>query len=112
MNGCDCSWQFILIERLFIQQEYFSTTIGPAKKVSLTYGPNGQSRGISTIVFSKPGSAAEAAKSLDGVKVDGRPMKVSFVFIIINVGRKFLLEERLKLLWVRRKRHHHHQSRV
>jgi len=43
----------------------------------LTYGPNGQSRGIATIFFRDPGSAAQAASSLNGVKVDNRPMKVS-----------------------------------
>jgi len=60
-------------------KEYFSKTIGPVKKVLLTYGPNGQSRGVSTIIFAKPGSAAEAAKALDGVKVDRRPMKIEVI---------------------------------
>ncbi|KAF2189827.1 hypothetical protein K469DRAFT_562658 [Zopfia rhizophila CBS 207.26] len=56
--------------------EYFAKTIGPIKRVFLTYGPNGQSRGICTVVFGKPGAAAEAAKELDGVKVDHRPLRV------------------------------------
>jgi THO complex subunit 4 len=43
----------------------------------LTYGPNGRSRGVATIVFAKPGSAADAAKQLNGVKVDNRAMKAS-----------------------------------
>jgi len=60
-------------------KDYFNKTIGPVKKALLTYGPNGQSRGISTIIFVKPGSAAEAAKALDGVKVDGRPMKIEVI---------------------------------
>lgn len=42
----------------------------------LTYGPSGRSRGIATIIFNRPGSAAEAAKQLNGVKVDNRAMKV------------------------------------
>lgn len=50
--------------------------IGPIKTCFLTYGPNGQSRGIATIVFNKPGSAVQAATQLNGVKVDNRPMKV------------------------------------
>lgn len=44
----------------------------------LTYNQNGTSRGIASIVFSKPDTAAKAAKDLNGLLVDGRPMKVSF----------------------------------
>lgn len=42
----------------------------------LTYGPNGVSRGIATIIFSKPGSANDALTQLNGMLVDKRPMKV------------------------------------
>jgi THO complex subunit 4 len=42
----------------------------------LTYNQNGTSRGIASIVFSKPDTAAKAAKELNGLLVDGRPMKV------------------------------------
>ncbi len=42
----------------------------------LTYGPNGQSRGVATVIFAKHDSAVKAAKDLDGLKVDKRPMKV------------------------------------
>lgn len=57
-------------------QEYFATTIGPVKKVILNYNKTGRSVGIATIVFHKATSAADAAKQLDTVKIDGRPMKV------------------------------------
>jgi THO complex subunit 4 len=57
-------------------QEYFAGTVGPVKRVLLTYGPNGQSRGVATIIFTQTASAAKAAKELDGVSVDKRPMKV------------------------------------
>ena len=43
----------------------------------LTYNQNGTSRGVATIVFSKPGTAGNAAKDLNGLLVDGRPMRVS-----------------------------------
>ena len=43
----------------------------------LTYGPNGVSRGIATIIFSKAGSANDALVQLNGMLVDKRPMKVS-----------------------------------
>ena len=44
----------------------------------LTYNQNGTSRGIASIVFSKPDTAGKAAKDLNGLLVDGRPMKVSY----------------------------------
>lgn len=60
-------------------KEYFVSTIGPVRKVLLTYGPNGQSRGVATVIFGSGMAAAEAAKLLDGTKVDGRPMRVEVV---------------------------------
>ena len=62
------TWNFV--------QDYFSKSVGAVKKVMLTYGPTGRSRGTATIVFAKPGSAAQAAHELNGVKVDNRAMKV------------------------------------
>ncbi|KAI9675231.1 MAG: hypothetical protein M1822_008968 [Bathelium mastoideum] len=60
-------------------KDYFTKSVGPVKKVTLTYGPNGVSRGICTIVFSKAGSAAQAAESINGLQVDKRPMKVEVI---------------------------------
>jgi len=60
-------------------KEYFSSTIGPVKKVLLVYGPQGQSRGIANVTFSRGDSAAKAVQELNGVKVDGRPMKVDVI---------------------------------
>jgi hypothetical protein len=62
------TWKFV--------QDYFSKSVGAVKKVMLTYGPTGRSRGTATIIFTKPGSAAQAAHELNGVKVDNRAMKV------------------------------------
>jgi len=45
----------------------------------LQYNQNGQSRGIADIIFSKPDSAAKAAKDLNGMLVDKRPMKIEVV---------------------------------
>lgn len=42
----------------------------------LTYNQNGTSRGIASIIFNKADTAAKAAKELNGLLVDGRPMKV------------------------------------
>jgi THO complex subunit 4 len=57
-------------------QDYFGKTIGHIKRVTLTYGPTGRSRGVATIIFSDPTAGANAAKQLDGVKVDNRAMRV------------------------------------
>jgi len=60
-------------------KEYFSKSVGQVKKVSLQYNQNGQSRGIADISFNKPGVAAKAAKELNGMLVDKRPMKIEVV---------------------------------
>ncbi|KAJ5587192.1 mRNA export protein mlo3 [Penicillium hispanicum] len=61
-------------------KEYFSKSAGPVKKVMLTYNQNGSSRGIASIIFGKADTAAKAAKDLNGLLVDGRPMKIEVVF--------------------------------
>ncbi|PLB35908.1 uncharacterized protein BDW47DRAFT_109449 [Aspergillus candidus] len=60
-------------------KDYFTQSAGPVKRVMLTYNQNGTSRGIASIVFSKPETAAKAAKDLNGLLVDGRPMKIEVV---------------------------------
>ncbi|KAK8193037.1 hypothetical protein IWZ00DRAFT_505564 [Phyllosticta capitalensis] len=60
-------------------KEYFSKSVGPVKKVLLTYGPNGQSRGVATVIFSQAGAAAQAAAKYNGIKVDNRPMRVEVI---------------------------------
>jgi len=47
------------------------------RKVLLTYTKTGRSAGVATIIFGQANSAANAAKQFNGVKVDGKPMKVS-----------------------------------
>ncbi|KAL9120263.1 MAG: hypothetical protein Q9187_003179, partial [Circinaria calcarea] len=59
--------------------EYFGKTVGPIKRVTITYGPNGISRGIAMIIFSKPGSANDALVKLNGIRIDDRPMKIEVV---------------------------------
>ena len=59
-----------------IIQDYFQQTIGNVKKVLLTYGANGRSRGMATIIFRTGTDGQKAVKQLDGVKVDNKPMKV------------------------------------
>ncbi|KAI5293798.1 hypothetical protein KEM52_005203 [Ascosphaera acerosa] len=60
-------------------QEYFSKSAGPVKRVILTYNQNGTSRGIASIIFRQPESAAKAAKDLNGMLVDKKPIKIEVV---------------------------------
>ncbi|GAB7355960.1 hypothetical protein MBLNU459_g6592t1 [Dothideomycetes sp. NU459] len=68
-------------------KEYFSKSVGAVKKVLLNYNKTGRSVGVATIIFQQPNSAAEAAKTYDGVKVDGKPMKIEVI-----LGAKFAPE--------------------
>lgn len=74
----------------------------------LTYGPNGTSRGIASIIFGKPDTAAKAAKELNGLLVDGKPMKVRtaiyclYLVITNNCRLRLLLTPRVLLLFPNR----------
>ncbi|PGH14505.1 hypothetical protein AJ79_02998 [Helicocarpus griseus UAMH5409] len=59
--------------------EYFHKSAGPVKKVMLTYNQNGTSRGIAAITFVRPDTAAKAAKELNGLLIDKRPIKIEVV---------------------------------
>ncbi|EER40904.1 RNA binding domain-containing protein [Histoplasma capsulatum var. duboisii H88] len=59
--------------------EYFHKSAGPVKKVMLTYNQNGTSRGIASITFVRPDTAAKAAKELNGLLIDKRPIKIEVV---------------------------------
>ena len=53
--------------------------MGHVRKVLLTYGPTGVSRGVATVIFGKSGSANDALVQLNGMLVDKRPMKVTLI---------------------------------
>ncbi|KAK4494198.1 hypothetical protein PRZ48_014496 [Zasmidium cellare] len=56
-------------------KDFFTSSVGPVKRVLVNYGPDGRSRGSATVIFHKANAAALAVKH-DGTKVDGRNMKV------------------------------------
>lgn len=60
-------------------KEYFQSVVGPIRRAILTYGPDGRSRGVATVEFTKPEHAAIAAQKYNGVEVDKKPMKVELV---------------------------------
>ncbi|ETS79577.1 hypothetical protein PFICI_09430 [Pestalotiopsis fici W106-1] len=60
-------------------KEYFVTSVGPIKRLELAYGPGGSSRGVATITFSKRDGASKAFNQLNGLLVDGRPIKIEII---------------------------------
>ncbi|KAI0536277.1 hypothetical protein GGR58DRAFT_400545 [Xylaria digitata] len=60
-------------------KEYFTTSVGPIKRVEVSYGPGGVSRGIATVTFHKPDGASKAFNVLNGILVDNRPIKIEIV---------------------------------
>jgi len=60
-------------------KEYFGKSVGPIKRVEISYGPNGASRGIANIIFSRADGASKALTQLNGLLVDGKPMKIEMV---------------------------------
>jgi THO complex subunit 4 len=60
-------------------KEYFQKTIGPVKRVELSYGPGGVSRGIANITFVRSESAVKAVEECNGIPVDKRPIKVELL---------------------------------
>lgn len=60
-------------------KEYFQTAIGQVKRVELSYGPGGVSRGIAHITFHHADGASKAFGKLNGLLIDNRPVKVEVV---------------------------------
>ncbi|RDA91701.1 hypothetical protein CP533_2355 [Ophiocordyceps camponoti-saundersi (nom. inval.)] len=60
-------------------KEYFIQSVGPIKRVDISYGPDSVSRGVANVTFSKPDGASKAFHKLNGLLVDGRPIKIEIV---------------------------------
>ncbi|CAO2650458.1 Nn.00g017500.m01.CDS01 [Neocucurbitaria sp. VM-36] len=68
-------------------QDYFVSAVGVGrpKKILLQYGPNGRSLGSATIIFNKHDQAVKATAALNGVKIDGRPVRVEMLVSAANL---------------------------
>ncbi|KAK3387116.1 hypothetical protein B0H63DRAFT_469229 [Podospora didyma] len=60
-------------------KEYFQQSVGQVKKVEISYGPGGVSRGIAHVTFHNADGASKAFSTLNGILVDNRPVKVEVV---------------------------------
>ncbi|KAK3315012.1 hypothetical protein B0H66DRAFT_330518 [Apodospora peruviana] len=60
-------------------KEYFQQSVGQVKKVELSYGPGGASRGIAHVTFHHADGASKAFSTLNGLLIDNRPVKVEIV---------------------------------
>jgi THO complex subunit 4 len=52
------------------QKELFNVQIGKVARVTLNYGPNGQSKGVATIQFAQKGDAKKAYDRYDNKLID------------------------------------------
>jgi glyoxylase-like metal-dependent hydrolase (beta-lactamase superfamily II) len=57
-------------------EEYFSLNVGPVKSVELKFGEEGC---VATVSFELAEDASRAVGMVDGVQVDGKPLKVELV---------------------------------
>ncbi|KAF9580934.1 hypothetical protein BGW38_002223 [Lunasporangiospora selenospora] len=69
-------------------KELFDTHAGPVKFAEVKYDLSGRSTGVATIRFKSAGDAAVAIKKLNGVSLDGQPMKVTYAPLPTNIARK------------------------
>ncbi|CAE7011426.1 hypothetical protein CFE70_002059 [Pyrenophora teres f. teres 0-1] len=62
-------------------QDYFVSAVGVGrpKKVLLQYDAAGRSVGSATVIFNRHDQATKATAALDGVKIDGRPVRVEIL---------------------------------
>lgn len=60
-------------------KEYFQQSIGQVKRVELSYGPGGVSRGIAHVSFHHADGASKAFSALNGILIDNRPVKVEVI---------------------------------
>ncbi|KAI0161556.1 RNA recognition domain-containing protein [Xylariaceae sp. FL1272] len=60
-------------------KEYFTKAVGPMKRVELSYGPGGVSRGIATVTFHKADGATLAFNKLNGIFIDNRALKIEVI---------------------------------
>ncbi|EPE06266.1 rna annealing protein [Ophiostoma piceae UAMH 11346] len=60
-------------------KDYFNQAVGQVKKVELSYGPGGVSRGIATVIFHHADGASKAFSELNGLLIDNRAVKVEVV---------------------------------
>ncbi|KAG0645922.1 RNA-annealing mlo3 [Hyphodiscus hymeniophilus] len=72
-----------------VLKDFFSQTCGPIKRVDISYGPGGVSRGSATIIFQRSDGAASALDKCNGLLVDNKfKMKVE---IILDAQRALAL---------------------
>ncbi|KAK4190025.1 hypothetical protein QBC35DRAFT_118687 [Podospora australis] len=60
-------------------KEYFQQAVGQVKRVEISYGPGGVSRGIAHVTFHHADGASKAFSTLNGLLIDNRPVKVEVV---------------------------------
>ena len=60
------------------KQELFSQ-VGAVKKAGLNFDQNGRSKGTAEVILARRQDAMQAIKTYNGVKLDGRPLRIELV---------------------------------
>ncbi|KAK0706439.1 hypothetical protein B0T26DRAFT_454164 [Lasiosphaeria miniovina] len=60
-------------------KEFLQSSVGQVKKVELSYGQGGTSRGIASVTFHHADGASKAFSKVNGLLIDNRPVKVEVV---------------------------------
>ena len=60
------------------RQELFSQ-VGQVKKAGLNFDQNGRSKGTAEVILARRQDAMQAIKTYNGVKLDGRPLRIELV---------------------------------
>ncbi|OZJ03527.1 hypothetical protein BZG36_03413 [Bifiguratus adelaidae] len=72
-------------------RELFEKSVGPLKKVSLSYDKTGRSSGQATVSFVRQKDASVAFKKFNNITLDGRPMKIEILLqnanLVADAGR-------------------------
>ncbi|KAK3899311.1 hypothetical protein C8A05DRAFT_37085 [Staphylotrichum tortipilum] len=66
-------------------KDYFQQSVGQVKKVEISYGPGGVSRGLAHVAFHHADGASKAFSTLNGLLIDNKPVKVEVVVASVDL---------------------------
>ena len=67
------------IDRRAKQKQELFSQVGAVKKAGLNFDQNGRSKGTAEVILARRQDAMQAIKTYNGVKLDGRPLRIELV---------------------------------
>ncbi|KAG0380838.1 hypothetical protein BGX24_004382 [Mortierella sp. AD032] len=64
--------------KIIVENLHYAVTLEDIKFAEVKYDPSGRSTGVATIVFNENKDAVAAIEKLNGIALDGQPMKIKF----------------------------------